>query len=195
MKGWWAVVKTRKVLAGVSLAVVFLVYHFMIFGETEGIAEIRPLVSPGSAVLTIGLGILLWELFWAPFKLEQERERAYKEEMTGLCERLTRLEEEKSEIARKLFDENRLIEGASILADLLDEAQKIRDDTKHDPMEERQKWYEKVCAILREYYPLAEASFRSVHSTVWQTGHRDILREEMSKLSVILVSIRESAKR
>ncbi len=160
--------------------------------EPEWFINVNTLVYPLAAIF--GLSFVL-ELLRYPIDREKERDEQHKTELANVNTVRERLEKEKSEIQERILTTEKMAEGANILADLLEDAQKIHDDTKHDPMEERNAWYEKVRGVLREYHPLSEASFRSVHSFHMSQGWRDILREEMKKLSVILVSIRDTTKK
>ena len=68
--------------------------HFLIFGEMEEFSEIRPVVSmlaggPGLLVL-----VFLWNLFWAPFKLEVESREKHNNEIDGNEKTIAGLEEE-----------------------------------------------------------------------------------------------------
>ena len=91
----------------------------------------------------------------------------------------------------KAVRQKQMLEGMDKIRALIDEGALIRDNTSHDPMEERSEWYTRVCPVLTECYPQGLSGFQAQHTIHWNKGHREILDIEIMKLNGILVSMRE----
>ncbi len=101
-----AFVKSHKLVSAAVAAVSILAAYFLIFGETEGVAEIRPAVYMAAAGLGLLTLIFIWNLFWAPFQIEKERAAESEKTIAGIQSENEALRNENIEFKKRLNGQN-----------------------------------------------------------------------------------------
>ena len=191
MRDWVDFIKNQKTISGIAFAASILIYHFLIFGQTEGIAEIRPYVSLVAAGLTIGTAVFLWELFWSPFRMEQETRTGHESVLSTARNDIEKLTRKNVELQNRVDRRRFFIEGSHKMLELVEEGSRIRDNMLHDPGLIKPNWHNRVRLVLKDYFLEAEAGFAAVQSRFNPEAHRDIIREEIRSIEGgILVSMR-----